>query len=57
MLSKENKLEILDLIESIITSTCTSRHQVSYDEDYGDCVYTLKKTDLLRTIDKIKKDL
>lgn len=57
MLSKENKLEILDLIESIITSTCTSRHQVLYDEDYGDCVYTLKKTDLLRTIDKIKKDL
>ncbi len=56
MISKEDKSEILDIIEQIIKSTPISRHEISYDEDFGDCIYTLKKADILRSIDKMKKD-
>jgi hypothetical protein len=56
MLSKEDKLEILNLIETVIKLTSISRHEIS-DDDYGDCIYTLRKVDLLKTIDSMKSIL
>jgi hypothetical protein len=37
-------------------ATPVSCSQVSYDEDSGDCVYTLRKVDILKSIDKMKQD-
>jgi hypothetical protein len=56
MISKEDRLEILEIIKQIFITTPVSCSQVSYDEDSGDCVYTLRKVDILRSIDKMKKD-
>lgn len=54
MMSKEDRLEILNIIENVIKQTPISCHQVSYDEDTGDCIYTLRKVDILKSIDKMK---
>ena len=56
MISKEDKLEILEIIKQIFMATPVSCSQVSYDEDSGDCVYTLRKVDILKSIDKMKQD-
>ena len=56
MISKEDRLKILEIIQEIFMNTPVSCHQVSYDEDSGDCVYTLRKVDILKSIDKMKQD-
>ena len=57
MLTTDEKNEVLELIKEVIANTSISRHEVVEDDDGGDCVYTIRKSDLLKSTDAIRKSI
>lgn len=57
MLTTDEKIEVLELLELVFISTNNSRHEVVQDDEYIDCIYTVRANDLLKGIERTRKSL
>jgi len=56
MMMTDSEVEkiVLKVLHKVLEQTKLSRHEIINDED-SDCIYVLRKRDLLKTIEEIQK--